>query len=423
MEVNKIDLGNGLGIIYDFNPGVKTVTIVVVVRVGSRDEEKEEHGLAHFVEHLLFKKNSVRKIDDIYKEIDKLGGDLDAFTTRESTYFTLKILKAYFSQGIKLLSDIILRPEFSEDEIELEKMVVKEEIRMYKDSPEDIVFDNFLRASWDKHPLVREILGTEESISNFSKDLILNFYNKHYIPQKTIIGVSGDISLERIEDVFEDYFVFGNKNNIEINSNEKIPKFKPKVFTQKRSFEQIHLVWGTEGYKIKDSRRVPLSLLSMSLGGGLSSRLFKELREKRGLVYNVETHFLSFRDVTLFGIYTATTPKYFKETFHALLEEREKLLKDGINKEELDLAKKQSINGFLMGLESPTQRLFYLLDSFLIYGKTIPWTEKIKNIRKIQLNEIDETIKDIFLKPFSMSLVGPINSDLKEFLERGERYD
>ncbi|MFN3699566.1 MAG: M16 family metallopeptidase, partial [Dictyoglomus sp.] len=190
MKVREIDLDNGLKIIHDYTPGRKTINIVIAVRVGSRHEEKEEHGLAHFVEHLLFKNNLVRRIDDIHKEIDQLGGELDAFTTREFTYFTLKILSYHFTKGVKLLSDIILRPKFSEEEIELEKSVVKEEIRMYKDSPEELVFDNFLKASWDNHPLVREILGTEKSISKFTRDLILAFYKRHYRSDNMVIGVS-----------------------------------------------------------------------------------------------------------------------------------------------------------------------------------------------------------------------------------------
>lgn len=421
MKVREIDLDNGLKIIHDYTPGRKTINIVIAVRVGSRHEEKEEHGLAHFVEHLLFKNNLVRRIDDIHKEIDQLGGELDAFTTREFTYFTLKILSYHFTKGVKLLSDIILRPKFSEEEIELEKSVVKEEIRMYKDSPEELVFDNFLKASWDNHPLVREILGTEKSISKFTRDLILAFYKRHYRSDNMVIGVSGDLPSNKVEETFKKYFVFENSNFVDYKEKtfQKSPKFKPRIVSLKRNFEQIQLVWGTEGYKPGDPRRESLALLSVSLGGGISSRLFRELREKRGLVYNVETHLLTFKDASLFGIYTATTANSFINTFNTLLEEKERLLKEGLTKEELDLSKRQTINNFLMAIESPSQRLFYFLDSYLTYGRIVPIIEKIEKKRKVTLEDVNKTIQDIFLKPFSISIIGPVESQHKVILEGG----
>jgi len=163
-----------------------------------------------------------------------------------------------------------------------------------------------------------------------------------------------------------------------------------------------------------------LSLLSVSLGGGISSRLFRELRDKRGLVYNIETQLITFRDASLFGIYTATSPNSFLETFKTLSEEKKKLLKYGIKREELDLAKKQIINNILMAIESPTQRLFYLIDSYLVYGGVFPWIEKIKKIRKIKIDDVNDTIMDIFNKPFSLAVIGTLDSQIKNFL-KGER--
>jgi predicted Zn-dependent peptidase len=422
MQVTEIEFENGLKIIHDYNPGRKTINIVVAVKVGTRDEDKKEHGLAHFVEHLLFKNNSARRIDDIHEEIDRLGGELDAFTTRETTYFTLKILGYHFTRGVKLLSDIILKPDFSEEEIELEKMVVKEEIKMYRDSPEELVFDNFLKASWDGHPLVKEILGTEKKVSSYNKDLIVSFYKKHYVPNKFIIGVSGNIPAKKVEESFRNFFVFdeSNINNVYKEVSSKPPVFKPKDIFLRRNFEQIQLIWGTEGYPPGHERREALSLLSVLLGGGISSRLFKELRDKRGLVYNIETQLITFRDASLFGIYTATSPNSFLETFKTLLEEKEKLLKYGIKKEELDLAKRQTINNILMAIESPTQRLFYFIDSYLIYGRIFPWIEKIKKIRNVKIDDVNDTIVDIFNKPFSLAVIGTLDSQMKNFL-KGER--
>lgn len=180
------------------------------------------------------------------------------------------------------------------------------------------------------------------------------------------------------------------------------------------------MIWGTEGYPPGHERREALSLLSVLLGGGISSRLFKELRDKRGLVYNIETQLITFRDASLFGIYTATSPNSFLETFKTLLEEKEKLLKYGIKKEELDLAKRQTINNILMAIESPTQRLFYFIDSYLIYGRIFPWIEKIKKIRNVKIDDVNDTIVDIFNKPFSLAVIGTLDSQMKNFL-KGER--
>ncbi len=417
MNISEIELKNGLKIIHDYTPSRKTINIIVAIKVGSRHEEKIEHGLAHFVEHLLFKNNSERGIDEIRKEIDRLGGELDAFTTKETTYFTLKILSYHFVSGVKLLSDIILRPRFSEEEINLEKSVVREEIRMYKDSPEELVFDNFFKASWDSHPLVREILGTEKSVSNFNKDLVISFYNKHYKLNNMIIGISGDVPSKKIEEVFDFYFTQNTSSNFLGSSAQKPPKYRPKSVFLRRNFEQVQILWGTEGYVPGDPKRESLALLSVSLGGGISSRLFRELREKRGLVYSVETHILSFKDASLFGVYTATAPQTVVETFKTLAQEKEKLIKEGLSKEELDLAKRQTINSILMAIESPSQRLFYLIDFYITYGKIVPWIDKIKKIRKVTLEDINNTIKDIFNKPFAISVVGPVNSQHKEILK------
>ncbi|MEN3012169.1 MAG: pitrilysin family protein [Dictyoglomus thermophilum] len=417
MNISEIELKNGLKIIHDYTPSRKTINIIVAVKVGSRHEEKKEHGLAHFVEHLLFKNNSERGIDEIRKEVDQLGGELNAFTTKEVTYFTLKILSYHFVKGVKLLSDVILKPKFSDDEINLEKLVVKEEIRMYKDSPEELVFDNFFKASWDSHPLVREILGTEKSVTSFDKDLIISFYNKHYRTDNMIVGVSGNVSSKKVEEVFANYFYKNDVNNLLRSIKQKPPKYRPRSIFLKRNFEQVQILWGTEGYIPGDPRRESLALLSVSLGGGISSRLFRELREKKGLVYNVETQLLTFKDASLFGIYTATAPQTVVETFQTLLQERENLLKNGISKEELDLAKRQTINSILMAIESPSQRLFYLLDSYLVYGKIIPWLDKIRKIRKVTVGDVNDTIRDIFNRPFSISVVGPINSQHKDVLK------
>ncbi|MGB9856699.1 MAG: M16 family metallopeptidase [Dictyoglomaceae bacterium] len=418
MNPQTVFLDNGLRLIFEATPYRKSVDIIIAVNAGSRDEREDEHGIAHLLEHLLFK-NNYRKNKNIYLEIDRLGGELDAFTTREVTYFILKILRSRLSQGLNLLSDIILKPDFTEKDLELEKKVVKEEIKMYRDSPEEIALDLFLKSSWDGHPLAREILGTEKSIESFTLEKVMKFYERKYQLKNMTIAISGDLPFKKVCELIEKNFS-SNLNSLSEEKEDPSPIFRPGRLILKENFEQIQFVWGTEGYKPQDKRKFSLYLLSLILGGGISSRLFQELREKRGLVYNVETQGINFRDTSLFAIYTATTPKFFKKTLFFLVEQIKKLKKEGITKEELDIAKKQSIYNFLMSIESPKYRLFYYLDSILFYGKIIPPIETIRNLRRVSLEEIQETIDYIFNKPFSLTVLGPLDSKMKKTLERGD---
>jgi predicted Zn-dependent peptidase len=412
-------LSHGLRLIFEYTPYKRSVNIVVSINAGTRDERNDEHGIAHLLEHLLFKNNLENK-NNIHLEIDKLGGRLDAFTTREGTYFTLKILRSHFNQGLKLLSDIILRPNFTEKDLELEKKIVLEEIRMYKDSPEEIILDLFIKASYNGHPLSREILGTEKSIINYSLNKIIDFYKREYNPQNMIIAISGDLPLKKVLDLVEINFSSKFNNLNPIKEEYSPPIFKPNRILVEDDFEQIQLLFGTEGYKPNDERKYSLHLLSLILGGGISSRLFQELREKNGLVYNVETQGINFKDTSLFAIYTATVPKLFQKTLIHLSKEVKKIKKECVKREELDTAKRQSIYSFLMGIESSEFRLFYYLDSLLLYGKIIPFIETIRKIRKVKLEDIKDSIEFIFNKPFSIAVLGPLNSKLKNILERGD---
>ncbi|MCS7202074.1 MAG: insulinase family protein [Dictyoglomus sp.] len=410
-------LDNNLKLVFETTPYRKSVDIIIAVNSGSRYEKQNEHGLAHLVEHLLFK-NNYRKNKNIALEIDRLGGELDAFTTREGTYFILKILKAHLSRGLNLLSEIILNPEFTAEDLEIEKKVVKEEVKMYWDSPEEIALDLFLKSSWDGHPIAREILGTEESIESFNLEKVMDFYKRLYNLNNMTILVSGDLSFKTICDMVEKNFYKEVENTYyeELSS----PIFKPNKLIKEENFEQIQFFLGTESYKPQDERKFSLYLLSLILGGGISSRLFQELREKNGLVYNVETQGISFKDTSLFAIYTATTPRFFEKTLITLVDQIEKIKKEGITKEELDTAKKQSIYNFLMQIENPRFRLFYYFDSLSIYGEIISPYETIRKIRRVSLEDVHNTIEYIFNKPFSLSLVGPVNSKIKKLITRGD---
>ncbi len=409
-------LNNKLKLIFEATPYRKSVDIIVVVNSGSRYEREDEHGLAHLLEHLLFKNNH-RKNKNISLEIDKLGGELDAFTTREGTYFILKILKSHLSRGLNLLSEIILNPDFTEEDLEIEKKVVKEEIKMYWDSPEEIALDLFLKSSWDGHPIAREILGTEDSIESFDLDKVISFYKRLYNLNNMTILVSGDLSFKSICEMIEKNFSKGEGSYYEELTT---PIFNPHRLIKEKNFEQIQIFMGTESFKPQDERKFSLYLLSLILGGGISSRLFQELREKEGLVYNIETQGISFKDVSLFAIYTATTLKFFEKTMNTIIKEIKKLKKEGVKKEELDTAKRQSIYNFLMHMESPKFRLFYYFDSLSIYGDIISPYETIRKIRRVTLKDVQDTIEYIFNKSFSLSLVGSVNSKIKKLVEGEE---
>lgn len=409
-------LNNKLKLIFEATLYKKSVDIIVIVNSGSRYEREDEHGLAHLLEHLLFKNNH-RKNKNISLEIDKLGGELDAFTTREGTYFILKTLKSHLSRGLNLLWEIILNPDFTEEDLEIEKRVVKEEIKMYWDSPEEIALDLFLKSSWNGHPIAREILGTEDSIESFDCDKVVSFYKRLYNLNNMTILVSGDLSFKSICEMIEKNFSKGEGSYYEELTT---PVFNPHRLIKEKNFEQIQIFMGTEGFKPQDERKFSLYLLSLILGGGISSRLFQELREKEGLVYNIETQGISFKDTSLFSIYTATTLRFFEKTIDTIIKQIKKLKKEGIKKEELNTAKRQSIYNFLMHMESPKFRLFYYFDSLSIYGDIISPYETIRKIRRVTLEDVQYTIDYIFNKAFSLSLVGSVNSKIKKLVE-GEK--
>ncbi|PMQ02290.1 MAG: peptidase M16 [Dictyoglomus sp. NZ13-RE01] len=416
MNPQFLTLDNGLKLIFEHTPNRKSVDIILYVNVGSRDEKEDEHGITHLLEHLLFKSNH-KKSRNIHLEIDRLGGEVDAFTTREGTYFTLKLLRSHFVRGINLLSEIIQNPDFTEKDLTLEKEVVKEEIRMYKDSPEEIVLDLFLKSSLNGHPLAREILGTEKTVESITIERLLDYFYKNYTPDNMIIAISGDLSLKKVSSILERVFI---NRKIDIEKVEENPKFNPNKTVVEEKFEQVHILYGTEGYNPKDVKKFSLYLLSIILGGGLSSRLFQELREKKGLVYNVESQGINFKDISIFSVYTATSERFLEETLFSLKKELDKIKSNGISKEELDIAKRQSIYNFLMSMESPKYRLYYYLDSILIYDKIIPFIDTIKNIRRVKLIDVLDTVESIFYRPFSLTIVGPVNKRLKNIIERGE---
>lgn len=395
MDLLRNTLDNGIRLVHLRIPGL-VAHCGLIINAGSRDETLSEHGIAHFIEHMLFKGTKKRKAYHILSRLEDVGGELNAYTTKEETAIHASFLKDDYARAIELISDITFNSVFPEKEIEKEKDVVIEEINSYLDNPSELIFDDFEELVFTNQPIGRNILGTPESVKSLSQKKICDFISKNYSTGQMVFCSVGNISDEKIVKLFHTHFshIATGKNN---KRTDKPWIYKPVSVTKEMDTYQNHFIMGNLAYDLKDKRRMGMFLLNNILGGqGLNSRLNLSLREKHGFAYNVESSYNPYYDTGIFSIYFGTDNQYLDKSIAIAMAELKKLRTIRLGTIQLSKAKNQ-IKGYLArGYENHESLMLSLGKSLLFFNKIESIEELCKKLDAVTSTELLETANDIF---------------------------
>ncbi len=408
---NKFVLKNGIRVVTENIKHVKSVSVGVWVETGSRHENRNNNGVSHFIEHLLFKGTKNRTAKEIAETIDSIGGQLNAFTSKECTCFYAKVLDNHLKTAIDVLSDMLLNSKFDKNDIEKEKSVILEEINMYEDSPEELVHDLLSQTIFNSHSLAFPILGKSGILKKLSRKDILDYFYKYYIPDNIVISVVGNINVKETHNLLNEYFSNLNGNNVNFESN-KPPTLYQRLKYRNKSTEQLHLCLGMEGIAQGKDELYSLLVMNNIFGGSMSSRLFQKVREEKGLAYSIYSYPSSYKDIGIFTIYVGLNPKQLHLVSELIINEINTIRNEVSNEEEIYKAKEQLKGNFILGLENTTSRMTALGKSELLLGKIETQQEIIEKINKVKPNDINNIIENVFNKnKFNISYVGNVDDE------------
>ncbi len=376
----------------------------VILNTGSRDEKPDEHGIAHFIEHCIFKGTKKRKAFHILSRMEDVGGELNAYTTKEETALYATFLSEYYSRAAELLYDILFHSVFPEKELKLEKEVVVEEINSYNDSPSELIFDDFDELVFDGHPIARNIMGTYDTVRSFGRDQIFRFIDQNYHTDQMVISSVGNISFKKLIGLLDRYF--GHiPSKMRVHNREKFDHFVPAVKHVTKETYQTHCMVGTMAYDSADPKRVVMILLNNLLGGqGMNSRLNLSLRERKGMAYNVESSYNSYSDTGLFSVYFGTDNDNFERALQVVYKEFQLLREKKLGTMQLTRAKKQLIGQLAIAGENREDLMLTIGKSYLFYNRVDPMKMVFEKIEAITANQIIEVANEI-LNPSRMSLL------------------
>ena len=394
---NLFKLNNGLRVVVENIEYVNSVSVGLWVENGSRNENESNSGISHFIEHMLFKGTHNRTAKEIAEAIEDVGGQMNAFTGKEATCYYIKALDSHLDLSLDILSDMLFNSNFSEDEIEKEKSVIYEEINMSEDSPEDVLIDLHTKAIWNEDSISLPILGTMDTVKSFNRKMILDYIDSYYIPENSVISISGKFDMKNIEKLLESFF--GNWHT----KNKNITKYStPEIFTnhyfRKKDIEQLHISLGIPGVEIGNEDTYTLILLSNILGGGASSKLFQKIREELGLCYSIYSYISSFKNTGVVSIYAGLNPLYAEVAIDAISEEVRKFAKSGIDNERLLKAKEQLKGSYILGLESTSSRMFSNGKSVMFLNRINTPKDVLQKINDIDMTRVNTVIEKTFKK-------------------------
>ena len=402
--VTSFNNSNGLVIATDKVNDVETVAIQILVKSGSRNENKENNGISHFLEHMAFKGTGTRTAKDIAEEFDMIGGHFNAYTSRTATVYHAKVLKHDLEKALDILSDIFLNSIFIKEELEKEREVILQELYMTRDTPDDIVFDYFQETAFPNQSLGRSILGTEKFIKNLTRENLLQYFRNQYSTKNTIVSVAGNFDVNAINDLIDQKFEnFHNDKMIE----HEVAQYRGGELHVKKDLEQTQFLLGFEGIPYLDEDFYDAQILSIILGGGMSSRLFQEIREKRGLVYNISSFSSSYNDCGIFGIYSAVDSRNVNLLID-LITEQLHLITEKITDKEIDKAKAQIKSSLFMSMESTTIRAKKLGNDFAMFGRYISNDEIIEKIEKTSAQSLKSIAKKIIKSGITITTLGRV---------------
>ncbi|NLK86840.1 MAG: insulinase family protein [Clostridiaceae bacterium] len=408
--LKKYSLKNGVRVVCEKLQYVRSVSVGIWVRTGSRDEDTRINGISHFIEHMLFKGTQSRTAAQIAEAIDNIGGQLNAFTGKECTCYYAKTLDEHIGIALDILSDMFFNSVFANKDIALEKRVIIEEIGMYEDSPEDLVHDVLSETVWGGSSVGHPILGTKKSLRNINRERIMEYMRARYTPANTVISVAGNYDDAMLEELLERYFGdWYPEASPDEEQNSAI--FKPAVKVRQKDTEQVHICIGFEGVKNGDDNLYPLLAVNNILGGGMSSKLFQRIREKKGLVYSIYSYPTTYKDTGLFTVYAGMKPDNLDEVIHLIYDEIRMMKKKGIPASDLEKAKEQMKGNYILGLESTSSRMNSIGKSELLLGYINTPEEilnKIGSVTKEGVDAMADRILDLDRK--GISIVGNVRN-------------
>ncbi len=402
--ITKYRQQNGLTVLLEPVPGVASVSVGLWLKTGSRMEERGQYGYAHFVEHMLFKGTEQYSAQDIARLVDRVGGQHNAATNREYTCYYINVISDHLDLAIRILADMYYHSRIDAEELEKEKNVILEEIRMYDDTPDELIHDLFLEYMLTGHPLSHGILGNSEGITATTRDSLNQFYRDHYRDDNAIFVIAGNFDIDQSRNLIGEYFNGESVVEKQKEGGSENISFNPVYHYEERDLEQIHFCIGSEGFRRDDDDRWGLYLLSTILGGSMSSRLFQKIREEHALSYSVYSFHSSFSDRGLFGIYSATAPENFNFAVSLIIEECRKMLSKGISAEELQDAKTFMKGNLALSFESIEVRMGQLAKNEMTFGRHYTFDEITGSIDAITMDDFQRVAERLFAEKI-MSLI------------------
>lgn len=405
--IRRYTLSNGVRVVTDQIRDFRSVAVGLWFDTGSVNENEKINGISHFIEHMLFKGTEKRSALEIAAALEDVGGQMNAFTGKEFTAYYAKVLTEHLPIAADVLSDLTFNSVFDPEELKREGEVICEEIKMYEDSPHELCMDLFSQAAWPQHQIGKPVIGHEEIIRNLQRDDLIGYWKHHYTPENLVVSVAGGFDEKELRQELEKRF--GSIQGAAMEKNLQEPLYLPKPIVREKDIEQTHLCIGVKGTSGLEEKRYALSLLSTLLGGGMTSYLFQEIREKRGLVYTVSSFESLYRNTGLLGVYAGTSPKNLPEVVRLIMEGLNHTKSGGFTEKQLDSSKEQIKGSLLMGLESSQRRMNHNAKMEFYFDGKLSIDQIIDSINKVTLKEIESLAKDLFVtEKLTYSLVGPM---------------
>jgi predicted Zn-dependent peptidase len=412
MAIRRTEFDSGLRVVTERMPSIRSVAMGFWVLAGSRDEPAKISGSSHFLEHLLFKGTTTRSARDIADAFDAVGGEINAFTAKEYTCFYVRVLDKDLPMAVDHLCDMLQNSLIRSGDLDGERQVILEEINMHEDTPDDLIHDLAQETLWPDHPLGRPILGTKGSIEAATRQQVHRFYRQHYMPGKVVVVAAGNVDHDRLLTMIRARMEAGRirrqgSDSWKPRSTGQAPQPSGRSLVKKRTTEQAHIMLGTNGLARTDPDRFAFGVVNAALGGGMSSRLFQEIREKRGLAYSVYSYHTMYTEAGMFAAYAGTTPAKAKEVLEILRSELGDVASGGLTREEFERAKGHMKGSLVLSLDDPGGRMSRLGKSEISHGEILTVNQTLKRIEAITYDDARRAAERVLSQPMSLTVLGP----------------
>lgn len=413
-KFKKSELSNGIRVVSELHPGSRAVSISIWVLTGTRDETPEVEGISHLLEHLVFKGTKTRSTYQIAKSLEALGGDLNAYTTREYTCYHALVLKDHWEKALDVLSDLVSNMHLTKKEFGLEKGVILQEIAMSEDSHEELIYDVFYEQVYGKHPLARPILGTPVSIAKMKQSQVMDYYKKTYSGKNIIVSAAGCLDHEELMTGIEKHL--GSKKKTTLNNKRTVPRWLRRRHVVEKQAEQVHMLLGFPTASFRDKHRFEAVITNTLLGGGMTSKLYQSVREKKGLVYTIHSMLNTHIDSGMLTIYAGTEAKNVRKVGDLISKEFAKIRKQGVSKSDVEMFKTQVIGSILLGSDDIENRMTSLAVNEIVFGHYRSVDSVIEEIQNVSVDSVNHYIRrELDLDKASGVLMGPEVNELQSW--------